>query len=141
MDDVLSQSIAKPRFTMVLVGGFAVAALVLGAVGIYGVMSYLVSQRAQEMGVRVALGATSGDLLSLVLGRGAALAALGALAGLGAAAVATRPLRSLLYGISPSDPVTYVTVPLLFVVVALLASYGPARRATRADPVEVLRSD
>jgi putative ABC transport system permease protein len=141
MEDVLSRSVAKPRFTMSVVTGFALAALVLGAVGIYGVMSYLVGQRAHEMGVRIALGATSRDISALILGRGAWLAIAGAAIGVVAAVVATRPLRSLLYGISSTDPVTYAIVPLLFVVVALSASFGPALRAMKADPVDALRAD
>ena len=141
MDNVISQSVAKPRFTMSVVTGFALAALLLGAVGIYGVMSYLVGQRAHEMGVRIALGATSRDIIGLVLGRGAWLAIGGAAIGVAAASIATRPLRALLYGISSMDPVTFVSVPLLFVIVALLASFGPARRAMRADPVDALRAD
>jgi len=141
MDDVLSRSVAKPRFTMLLVASFAAAALLLGAVGVYGVMSYLVSQRAREMGIRVALGATSANVLGLVLGRGAWLAGAGAAVGVAAALGVTRSLRSLLFGVSSTDAVTFVTVPLVFVIVALLASYGPARRATRADPVAALRAD
>jgi predicted permease len=141
MSDVVSQSVAKPRFTMSVVAGFALTALVLGAVGIYGVMSYLVGQRAHEMGVRIALGATSADITGLVLGRGAWLAIAGAAIGVAVSIVATRPLRSLLYGISPTDPLTLVIVPMLFIVVALAASLGPARRAVRADPVDALRAD
>jgi predicted permease len=141
MDNVISQSVAKPRFTMSVVTGFALAALLLGAVGIYGVMSYLVSQRAHEMGVRIALGANSRDIIGLVLGRGAWLAIGGAAIGVAAASIVTRPLRALLYGISSTDPLTFAAVPLLFVVVALVASLGPARRAMRADPVEALRAD
>jgi ABC-type antimicrobial peptide transport system permease subunit len=141
MADVLSRSVAKPRFTMSVVAGFAVAALILGAVGIYGVMSYLVGQRAHEMGVRIALGATSSDISALILGRGVRLAIAGAGIGVVAAMVATRPLRSLLYGISSTDPVAYVIVPMLFVAGALSASFGPARRAMKADPVDALRAD
>jgi predicted permease len=141
MDAVVARSLSKMRFTTALVSAFALTALLLGAVGVFGVMSYVVSQRTQEMGIRVALGATGRDVLALVLGRGAMLAMAGAALGVVAALGAVRPLRSLLYGISARDPLTFATVPLLFVVVALVASYGPARRATRADPVEVLRSD
>jgi putative ABC transport system permease protein len=141
MDAVVSHSVAKPRFTMVLVGAFALVALVLGAVGIYGVMSYLVSQRRQELGIRAALGASSGDILTMVVARGAVLAGVGALVGSAAALVAIHPLRALLYGVSTTDPVTYVTVPLLFVAVALAASFAPALRATRVSPTSVLRAD
>ena len=141
MDDVVSRSMAKPRFTMVLVGAFAVVALVLGMVGIYGVTSYVVSQRTQELGIRTALGATAGDILAMVVRRAAGLAVAGAVIGMIAAQVALRPMRALLYGVSTADPLTYVTVPLLFVAIALVASLGPARRAARVSPTSVLRAD
>src|SRR5262249_51710685 len=128
-----------PRFTALLVGGFALAALLLGATGIYGVMSYVVSQRAHEMGVRVALGATTRDIVRLVVGRGAALAAVGAGVGCLLALAAARGLRSLLFGISATDPLTFGSAIVLFVGVAVAASLGPARRATKADPVQALR--
>jgi putative ABC transport system permease protein len=139
MDDVLAQSVAKPRFTATLVGGFALAALLLGATGIFGVMSYIVSQRTHEMGVRAALGATSGDIFRLVVGRGALLASFGAAAGCAMALAATRALGALLYGVSATDPLTFTGAVALFVMVALAASLGPARRATKADPVQALR--
>ena len=139
MTEVLAQSVERPRFTMLLVGGFALAALLLGATGIYGVMSYVVSQRSQEMGIRVALGATSGDIARLVVGRGAVLAAAGAVVGCVLALAATRALGSLLYGVSSTDPITFVTMAVVFVIVAVAASVGPALRATRADPAQTLR--
>jgi putative ABC transport system permease protein len=141
MDAVISDSVQKARFTTLLVGAFALAALLLGAIGIYGVMSYLVGQRSQEMGIRLALGAPAHSVLSLVVRRGVRVAAVGALVGVVAATLATRWLSSLLYGISATDPVTFVAVPLLFVVVASLASLLPALRATRVDPARALRSD
>jgi putative ABC transport system permease protein len=141
IDDVIARSVAKPRFTMLLVGAFAVVALLLGAVGIYGVMSYVVSQRMQELGIRTALGATAANIVTIVVSRAAILAGAGALAGMAAAFVAIRPLRSLLYGVTLADPVTYLTVPVLFVVVALVASLAPALRATRVSPTSVLRAD
>jgi putative ABC transport system permease protein len=141
MDAVLSDSVQKARFTMLLVGAFALAALLLGAVGIYGVMSYLVGQRTQEMGIRIALGASTAGVLGLVVGRAAGLAAAGAAVGLLAAFFATRSLGSLLYGVSATDPLTFVMVPVAFLVVAVLASGAPALRATRVDPVKALRSD
>jgi predicted permease len=141
MDDILDRSMQRDRFTMIMVGMFAVAALLLGAVGIYGVMAYLVSQRTQEMGVRIALGATAGSVLGLVVKRGAAMAGIGALVGVIAAVWATKPLASLLYGISPTDPVTFISVPVVFLLVAVAASYIPARRATRIDPISTLRGD
>ena len=139
MTEVLAQSVERPRFTMVLVSGFALAALLLGATGIYGVMSYVVSQRSHEMGVRMALGATSRDITRLVVGRGAGLAAAGALVGCVLALAGTRALGSLLYGVSATDPVTFITVAVVFVMVAVAASVGPARRATRDDPAKTLR--
>lgn len=141
MDDVIAESLAKPRFVMTLVSAFAAVALLLGAVGIYGVMSYLVSQRVQEMGIRMALGATGAAVLRMVVRRAAVLAGVGALVGMGTAFVAVRPLRALLFGVSMSDPVTYLSVPVLFIGVALVASFVPALRATRVSPVSVLRSD
>lgn len=139
MTQVLAQSVERPRFTTSLVGLFALAALLLGATGIYGVMSYVVSQRAQEMGVRVALGATSRDIVRLVVGRGAALAVAGAAAGCVVALGTTRLLGSLLYGVSPADPLTFATAAIVFVTVSVVASAGPARQAMRTDPVETLR--
>ena len=139
MDGVIAQSVERPRFTTLLVALFALATLLLGATGIYGVMSYVVSQRAQEMGIRVALGATSRDVVQLIVGRGAALAVVGAVAGCVVALATTRLLASLLYGVTPTDPLTFGTAIVLFIGVAVVASAGPARRATRTDPVETLR--
>lgn len=141
MDAVLSGSLQKARFTVLLVGAFALAALLLGAVGIYGVMSYVVGQRTQEMGVRLALGASGSRVIALVVARAARLALFGAAVGLLAALASTRSLGALLYGVSATDPLTFVAVPVLFVLVAVLASYAPAIRATRADPVRALRGD
>ena len=141
MDAVVAASIRGTRFTVLLVAAFALAALLLGAIGIYGVMSYLVGQRMQEMGIRLALGATVGVVIGLVVGRAAKLAAVGIAMGLVAALLATRWLASLLYNVSATDPMTFLAVPLLFVFVAMLASYAPARRATRIDPVRALRAE
>jgi putative ABC transport system permease protein len=141
MEAVLSNSLRKSRFTMLLVAAFASAALLLGAVGIYGVMSYIVGQRAQEMGVRLALGASPSGVMALVVGRATKLALAGAGVGLVAALFSTRALGALLYGVSATDPVTFGAVPMLFLLVAVLASYGPALRATRADPVRALRAE
>jgi predicted permease len=139
MSGVVAQSVERPRFTTSLVAGFALAALLLGATGIYGVMSYIVNQRAQEMGVRMALGATPRDIVRLVVGRGAALAIAGAIVGCIVALLTTRLLQSLLFGVSATDPLTFGVSVAIFVGVAILASAGPARRATRADPVQALR--
>ncbi len=141
MDDVVSRSMAKPRFTMALVGGFALVALLLGAVGIYGVMSYVVGQRTRELCIRAALGASSVRITAMVATRAAVLAGSGAAIGIAAALASMRPLRTLLYGVAASDPLTYVGVALLFVVVALAASAGPARRAARVSPASALRGD
>jgi predicted permease len=141
MDDVVSHSMAGGRFTMILVGAFALVALVLGAVGIYGVMSYVVSQRTVELSVRTALGASSWTILRMVVSRAAALAGVGAAIGMVAAALALRPLRAMLYGVTITDPATYVGVSALFICVALAASAAPARRAARTNPAGALRAD
>lgn len=141
LDDVVGASTGGMRFTASMVGAFAIVALFLGAIGIYGVMSYLVGQRAQELSVRAALGASTGELHALVLRRALWLAVAGGAAGIALALVATRPLKALLYGISTFDPFTLASVPMLFLLVALVASYGPARRASRYSPSNALRSD
>ena len=141
MEAVVSDSVQKNRFIVLLVGAFALAALLLGAIGIYGVMAYLVSQRTQEMGIRLALGAPVSGVIALVVGHAAKLAAVGAVIGVLAALLATRLLGSLLYGVSATDPLTFALVPVMFIAVALAASAAPALRATRVDPVTALRSD
>jgi predicted permease len=141
MDDIIGRSVQRDRFMVIMVGLFATAALLLGAVGIYGVMSYLVSQRTQEMGVRIALGASTRRVIVMVVRRGAMMAGAGAVGGVVAAVWATKPLAAFLYGVSPTDPLTFVSVPVAFLLVALLASLVPARRATRVDPVKTLRAD
>ena len=141
MDDVIAGSMQRARFTVALVGAFAVAALLLGAIGIYGVMSYLVGLRQQEMGIRLALGAAPSRVLALVVGRGALLAAAGAAAGIVIAWLGSGALSALLFGVSPRDPATFAVVPLLFVAIAATASLLPAFRATRVDPATTLRSD
>jgi predicted permease len=134
-------SVARTRYAGSLLGGFAALALVIAVVGIYGVMSYLVTQRARELGVRIALGARPRDILRLVLREGLRLSALGAGLGLLAAFGATRVLGRLLYEVSPADPLTYAGVTLLLIAVVLVTCYIPARRATRVDPMVALRTE
>jgi putative ABC transport system permease protein len=138
---IVSNSIAAPRFYAALLGTFAGIALVLAAIGLYGLLAYSVALRTREIGVRMALGAPRRGILALVLGQGAALAGIGLVAGLAGAFVVTRYLSSLLFGITPLDPATFVAVAVVFAGVALLASYVPARRATSVDPLVALRSE
>ena len=139
MDELLSQSTSERRFNMVLLAVFAGLALLLSAIGIYGVMAYSVTQRTQEIGVRMALGAGQNDVLQLVLGQGLRLAGLGIALGLGTALILVRLMVSLLFQVHPSDPLTFGAVAVLLGLLALLASYIPARRAARVDPMVALR--
>jgi putative ABC transport system permease protein len=141
MDRRLSDSVAQRRYQTLLFGVFAAVALVIATVGIYGVISYGVGQRTHEIGIRMALGAQSGDVLRMVIGQGMRLTMIGAVLGVAAALGLTRALESLLFDISATDPVTFVSVTLLLVIVALIASYIPARRATKVDPLLTLRHD
>jgi putative ABC transport system permease protein len=139
MDDVVARSLSEARFSMVLLSIFAALALLLSAVGIYGVMAYVVAQRTREMGVRLAMGAQTADLLKLVLRQGGKLALAGVAIGITAAFVLTRWMASLLYGVSAADPATFTAVAAVLTAVALAACYVPARRATRVDPMTALR--
>ncbi len=139
MDARLSAAVEQPRFYAAFVGFFAALALFLAAFGLYGLLSYTVAQRRREIGVRMALGAQRGDILTLVVGQGAALIAVGAVAGLLAAAASSRILESFLYGVATADRLTFVAAPLLLVAVALVACWLPARRATRIHPMDALR--
>ncbi len=141
MDEVLSGSLAARKLTMLLLSAFAVLALALACVGIYGVIAYLVGRRTREIGVRMALGAQRRDILHMVLREGARMAALGAAIGLIAAFALARLMASQLFGVTAHDPVTFAAVAVLLMVVAVAACYIPARRATRVDPMVALRSE
>lgn len=140
MDEVVAHSMARTTFTMLLLGVAAAMALVLSAVGMYGVLSYLVGQRRGEMGIRLALGADGGQVTRLVVWESARLAAAGVLIGLAGAVAATRVMRSLLFDVSPTDPITLGAVTVLLLAVAVAAAWIPARRASRVDPVDALRA-
>jgi putative ABC transport system permease protein len=141
LDRVVSDTLAAPRFDAVLLGGFAALALALAVLGIYGMLSYAVSQRTQEIGVRMALGARRNEVVRLVMGRGMALAGAGVALGLAGALALTRVLRGLLHEVSPTDPTTLAATALLLVAVALPACWIPARRATGIDPLIALRAE
>jgi putative ABC transport system permease protein len=139
MDDLIRSSLKRPRFNLVLVAIFATTALLLAAVGIYGVMSYLVEQQTREIGIRSALGAKRSHILKLVIGRGVGMASAGIALGLVAAFGLTRFLAGLLYGVAAVDPITFIGISILLLIVAVLACYIPARRATKVDPLVALR--
>ena len=141
MDQIISRSVADRRFALELLGVFAAVALLLAAIGIYGVMSYSFSQRTHEVGIRVALGAQRLDILRMALGEGMRIVVIGLAAGLVGAAIATRVFQSMLFGVGPVDPVTFASVSGILTCVALLACYLPARRATRVDPLVALREE
>jgi putative ABC transport system permease protein len=139
MDQVFASAISQERFQALMLGLFAALALVLACVGLYGVISYAVVQRTHEIGVRMALGARSADVLRLVLRQGIGLTIVGLIIGVGVGLVATRVLTDMLFGVTPRDPLTFIGVPVLLLLVAFLACYVPARRATRIDPLVALR--
>jgi predicted lysophospholipase L1 biosynthesis ABC-type transport system permease subunit len=139
--DYVFASIAQPRFNALLLSLFAGAALVLTGIGLYGVLAYAVALRTREIVIRMALGARRADILAMVVRSGLALAATGVVIGLGAALLVTRLLRALLFHVAPSDPATFAAAGLLLGAVALLASFVPAYRATRLEPMEALRSE
>jgi putative ABC transport system permease protein len=139
MVDVVSRSVFLPRISMVLLGAFAASALLLAVIGIYGVVSYTVTQRTRELGVRMALGADSGDTLRLVLGKSMWLVGAGTVCGLLASVAATRAIRGLLYDVSPLDPLVLAGVSSLLAAAGFVASLIPAVRATRVDPIVALR--
>ena len=140
MKDVVAASLATPRLTGLLLGAFAAIALLLAAVGIYGVLAYVVSQRTQEIGIMLALGADRSRVLAMVLRYALSLAGIGIAAGLIGAMVLTRLIEGLLYQVRPNDPITFVAVAAMLLVVAIVAALLPARRATRVSPAIALRS-
>ncbi len=141
MESRLGESIAVPRFQTFLLGGFSAVALLLSLVGIYGVMGCVVSERTRELGIRMAIGATAGDVRRMVLGRALRLTAIGLAIGLAGAVAATRSLRSLLFEVQPGDPATYLAVGAAVLLTCGIAAWGPAARAARVDPVEALRAE
>jgi putative ABC transport system permease protein len=141
MEDAVSDSVAQPRFYMLLLGGFATIALLLAALGIYGVISYAVSQRTRELGIRVALGATRDKIVRLVIREGVWLAGVGVVLGIFASLALTRALASLMFGVGKLDPVTLVVAPVTLMGAALIGCYLPARRAANVDPVIAMRNE
>ena len=139
LEDVVSDSIASSRFYATVLGIFAGAAVALAAIGIYGVLSYLVNQRTREIGIRIALGAKRNEVLGLILRQSSVLTAVGVLLGFGGAVALNRYVQSMLFGTSPLDPETFAAAAVVFGTISLVASYVPARRATKVDPVVALR--
>ena len=139
MEQYLGVAVAQPKFNAMLLALFAGLALLLTAIGLYGVMAYSVVQRTQEIGVRIALGAQTGDVMKMVLRQGLTLTVIGLIIGLGAAFALTRLMSAMLYGVRAADPLTYAVIALLLTGVAMLACYFPARRATKVDPMIALR--
>ena len=141
MDQRVTASLGTRRFSMGLLAGFAAVALLMAALGIYGVMAYSVAERRQEIGIRMALGARGRDVLALVLGQGLTLTAIGAAIGLCAAFGMTRLLSTMLFGVTSTDPLTFAAIPLILIGVSLVAVLLPARRATKVDPIVALRTE
>jgi len=141
LDERIAGSLAPRRLAMVVLTGLAALSLGLAVFGLYGVISYVVSQRTREFGIRIALGARPADVQGMVLRQGVLLAFVGVIVGLAGAFAATRALSNLLFGVSSRDPITFVVGPLVLAVVAVAASYLPARRATKANPLDALRSN
>jgi putative ABC transport system permease protein len=141
MEQLVASTMTRPRLYATLLGVFSVVGLGLAVIGIYGVMTYSVAQRTREIGIRVALGARRAQVVALVLGQSAVLTVVGIVVGLSGAAMLSRYLEGLLFGVTPLDPATFVAATVLFALVALLAAYGPVRRATGVDPLVALRAE
>jgi ABC-type antimicrobial peptide transport system permease subunit len=141
MDDMMDRSMARVSFTLLLLGVAAKVALLLAAVGVYGLISYVVGHETKEIGIRLAVGAEPADVVRLFLRRGLMLAAVGVVIGFAAAFALTRAMAGLLFGVKPHDPLTFSAVGLCLTAITLFASYVPARKAACADPVEALRSE
>jgi len=141
METVVHQTFSRQEFSAVLLAGFSFAALLLAAIGIYGLLAYSVTQRTREIGVRVALGAEPGSIVRLIVAGGARLVVIGAVAGMGTALALSGLMKSLLFGIGPRDPLTFIAAPAVLVAVAMVAAYVPARRAARVSPIEALRTE
>jgi len=141
MQETYDRSLSRTSFTLVMLGIAGAMALVLGVIGIYGVISYAVSQRSREIGIRLALGAQQRDVKTMFVRSGLMLSGIGAGIGVTAAVGLTGLMKSLLFGITPLDPLTYILVPIVLAIAAVLASYLPARRAASVDPVEALKAE
>jgi putative ABC transport system permease protein len=141
LGNTVGRSVAQQRFTMLLLGLFAAAAILLAVIGIHGVLNYIVSRRTSEMGIRMALGASRADVFGLVAGQTARLALAGLVLGFVAALASTKILSSLLFGVTATDPATFLAVAVLVIAISMLATLLPARRATSIQPVEALRHD
>jgi predicted permease len=141
MESVLHDSVAPARLSMRLIGAFAIVALITAALGVFGVLSFVVAQRTRELGIRMALGAAPGDVRRMVIGYGGRLAAAGLVIGLLGSLALTRLISKLLFGVAPTDPLTFASVSVILLGIGVLASWLPARRATRIDPIAALRSD
>jgi putative ABC transport system permease protein len=141
MKDVVAAATAPKRFSMQLLGAFALLALLLAAIGIYGMTAYLVNQRTREIGIRVALGATPRSVLRLIVGYALTLAGGGVLVGFAAALVIIPLMKDMLFDVSPTDPTTFIVITTVLVATAVVAAFTPARRAARVDPMHALRAD